>query len=107
MKVTFIQTGGTIDKDYPKTILGYGFEITEPAVKRIMENVNPSFKFEIISIFKKDSTEITEEDRKKLLKICASDKNDKIIIMRLFISPERSSALKILLNSDTNSKDYK
>ena len=27
MKVLFIQTGGTIDKDYPKTTKGYAFEI--------------------------------------------------------------------------------
>jgi len=32
MKITFIQTGGTIDKDYPKLTGGYAFEVGEPAV---------------------------------------------------------------------------
>jgi L-asparaginase len=80
MKITFVQTGGTIDKDYPKTTLGYAFEITTPAVERILQKVNPTFEFEILSAFKKDSTEITDEDRQKLLDIIQDVKNDKIII---------------------------
>ncbi len=80
MKITFIQTGGTIDKDYPKTKLGYAFEITAPAAHRILENANPSFKPEVITAFRKDSTEITLVDRRKLLKICKDTKNNKIII---------------------------
>lgn len=80
MKITFIQTGGTIDKDYPKLAKGYGFEIGEPAVKRILEKVNPSFRFEIISVLKKDSLDITEEDREKIYEVCVKADNDKIII---------------------------
>ena len=80
MEITFIQTGGTIDKDYPKTIGGYAFEIAEPAVKRILEKLNPSFKYEILSVCKKDSQDITEEDREKIYKIVKELENDKIII---------------------------
>ncbi len=49
MHILFIQTGGTIDKDYPRTVKGYYFEITEPAVNRILERINPAFKFEVKS----------------------------------------------------------
>ncbi len=63
MKITFIQTGGTIDKDYPKTTKGWAFEISEPAVHRILEKLNPTFEYEVISLLKKDSLEITTEDR--------------------------------------------
>lgn len=80
MKITFIQTGGTIDKDYPKTTKGWAFEIAEPAVERILEKLNPSFEYEIVSAFKKDSLEITEEDLTSLLHICKATSNDKIII---------------------------
>ncbi len=80
MKITFIQTGGTIDKDYPKKIKGYAFEISEPAVGRIIEKLNPSFEYEIISVLKKDSLEITDEDRDKIKDMCKKTKNDKIII---------------------------
>lgn len=80
MKITFIQTGGTIDKDYPKTTLGYAFEITTPAVERILQKVNPTFESEVLSAFKKDSTEITDEDRQQLFEMIKKMENDKIII---------------------------
>ena len=80
MKVTFIQTGGTIDKDYPKTMKGYAFEIANPAVERILEKLNPDFEYEILSVLKKDSLEITEIDREIILATCKSVSNDKIII---------------------------
>ena len=34
MRITFIQTGGTIDKDYPRSQGGWAFEISEPAAPR-------------------------------------------------------------------------
>ncbi len=80
MKITFIQTGGTIDKDYPKTTKGYAFEISEPSVKRILEKLNPSFEYEIISALKKDSLDITEEDREKVLDVCKKTDSNKIVI---------------------------
>ncbi len=80
MKISFIQTGGTIDKDYPKTTLGYAFEITAPAVERVLKNVNPTFDFEILTAFKKDSTEVTTEDREKLYELCNELTNDRIVI---------------------------
>lgn len=80
MKILFIQTGGTIDKDYPRTTLGYAFEITDPAVSRILPEANPSFEYEIVSSCKKDSTKLTEEDREKIRKICVENIADKIII---------------------------
>jgi L-asparaginase len=80
MKILFIQTGGTVDKDYPKTTLGYAFEITDPAVGRILPEANPSFEYEIVSVCKKDSTELTGEDRDKILGLCVGSVSDKIII---------------------------
>lgn len=80
MRIAFIQTGGTIDKDYPRTTKGYAFEIAEPAVRRILEKLNPAFDYEIVSILKKDSLDITEKDRKKILEACKRTKSNKIII---------------------------
>ena len=37
LHVTFVQMGGTIDKDYPRMMGGYAFEITDPAVQRILK----------------------------------------------------------------------
>lgn len=80
MKITFIQTGGTIDKDYPRTKKGYAFEITTPAVERVLENINPGFTHKVLTAFRKDSTEINEADRKKLLGICKKAESEKIVI---------------------------
>ena len=80
MQILFIQTGGTIDKDYPKTVKGYGFEITEPAIKRILQKIKTENNFEIITFIKKDSQDITNNDRLKLTELCKKTKYDKIII---------------------------
>jgi L-asparaginase len=80
MKILFIQTGGTIDKDYPRLTRGYAFEITEPAVRRVLEKIQPAFEFSISSLMQKDSLDITEEDRAKLLTACRNADEEKIII---------------------------
>lgn len=80
MKITFIQTGGTIDKDYPKQVKGWAFEIAEAAVGRILEKLNPSFEYEIIMAFRKDSMMITDEDRTNLLVMIKNLENDKVIV---------------------------
>jgi L-asparaginase len=80
MKILFIQTGGTIDKDYPKQTKGYAFEITEPAVKQILGKINPSFEYEIISLLRKDSMDLTVKDKKKIFETCVEANTDKIII---------------------------
>ncbi len=66
LNITFIQTGGTIDKDYPKTRNGWAFEIGDPAILRLLEKLNPSFEYEIITAFRKDSLEIELADRNQL-----------------------------------------
>jgi len=80
MKILFIQTGGTIDKDYPKQVKGYAFEISEPAVRQILERVNPEFEYEIISLLRKDSLDLTVKDKKKIFEVCEKADSDKIII---------------------------
>jgi L-asparaginase len=80
MRISIIQTGGTIDKDYPRKTKGYAFEISGPSIERILKKVNPAFNYQIFSVFKKDSLDITEEDRHKLVKICSELTDNKIII---------------------------
>lgn len=80
MKILFIQTGGTIDKDYPQGPGAYAFQILEPAVKNILEKINPAFEYKIISMFRKDSNDITDNDRKKLSDFCKKTTFEKIII---------------------------
>lgn len=80
MNILIIQTGGTIDKDYPKTSKGYAFEITAPAAERILKRVKPHFGYEILPLLQKDSLDITPGDRQKLREICNETGHDQIII---------------------------
>ena len=61
MQIAFIQTGGTIDKDYPKVTKGWAFEIAEPAFNRVLEKLNPSFSYQSYEVFKKDSQVSTQK----------------------------------------------
>ena len=80
MKILFIQTGGTIDKDYPRKQGGYAFEFGEPAMKRILEKLDTQIEYEIITAFQKDSLDILEEDRQQLVDVIDNRDEEKIII---------------------------
>lgn len=82
MKILLIQTGGSIDKDYPSgdDDHGYSFEITAPAYERILSRIKPSFDYETESILKKDSLDITDEDRQLILDRCKASNIDRIVI---------------------------
>ncbi|MEL7121326.1 MAG: asparaginase domain-containing protein [Bacteroidota bacterium] len=80
MKILFLPTGGTIDKDYPHTTKGWAFEFGEPAIVRLLEKLNPSFAYDILVPFQKDSMEINDEDRQKLLDTIRQKEADAYII---------------------------
>jgi L-asparaginase len=80
MKITFITTGGTIDKAYSKKKGTYNFDILDPSVKNILKNTAPNFEYDIISLLKKDSMDITDEDKQLIFDTCKKVDNDKIII---------------------------
>ncbi len=80
MKIAIIQTGGTIDKDYPKSIGGYAFEIGEPAAKRILARAKHSHEVVFYKLLKKDSLDITNTDRQRLADFCNELSEQSIII---------------------------
>lgn len=82
MKLLFIQTGGTIDKGYPAgdDHHGYGFEIGEPAVTRVLGRINPEFEYEVKMVTQKDSLDLTDEDRSALSLAIESAKQDRIVV---------------------------
>ena len=98
MNILFITTGGTIDKDYPRCAGTYNFEISNPAIACILKDINPVFKYNIISILKKDSLDMTDNDRKLIYDVCDSSENDKIIITHgtdtIIKTAKKLSALK-------------
>lgn len=80
MKVTFIQTGGTIDKDYPIRVGSYAFEINDPAVQRILKIARPNFTYKVFSILRKDSLEITDSERDLIYQTCKKEKSHRIVV---------------------------
>ena len=76
MRITFIQTGGTIDKDYPRASGGYAFEFGEPATERLLTRLNPSFTYDVRTAFQKDSTEIDSKDRQHLVELIQNEANN-------------------------------
>src|SRR5215472_16537020 len=61
MKIKFFTTGGTIDKVYFDA--KSEFQVGEPQVREVVENSNVVFEYEIESILRKDSLDMTDEDR--------------------------------------------
>ena len=80
LKLVFIQTGGTIDKDYPHTTKGWAFEFGEPASNRMLGKFDPSFQYSVITAFQKDSLEIGEDDRHSLANLIDENEAKKVII---------------------------
>lgn len=82
MKILFLQTGGTIDKDYPKGLdhHGYSFIITAPAYDRILKRISPGFDYETKTVIQKDSLDISDDDRELIFQACSNSPIDKIII---------------------------
>jgi len=80
MEITFIQTGGTIDKDYPIRAGSYAFEIGGPAVAKILKLARPNFRFKIISLLKKDSLDLSDSDRELIYHAAKTTQAKKIVI---------------------------
>ncbi len=61
MKIKFLTTGGTIDKVYFDA--KSEFEVGPPQVEEILKGANVTFQYEIESILRKDSLDMTDQDR--------------------------------------------
>ncbi|MES2225771.1 MAG: asparaginase domain-containing protein [Patescibacteria group bacterium] len=77
-RITFILTGGTIDKEYDA--LDQAFTVGKGAVDRVLGFVNPNFEATIISVVQKVSVNILPEEKEEIRKACAEAADDKIIV---------------------------
>ena len=78
MKIKFFSVGGTIDKIYFDALSRY--EVGDSNIKDILQNARVNFDYKIESLLKKDSLDMTEQDRLIILKAVQDEFNDKIII---------------------------
>jgi L-asparaginase len=61
MKITIITTGGTIDKIYFDQMSNY--EVGDSLVTALLEEANVTANYKVVSILKKDSLDLTDNDR--------------------------------------------
>ncbi len=81
MRITVICAGGTIDKDYSCALGGYNFEVGEPAIKRLFDKLqNINLQYTVQSVLRKDSLDMTPQDRKAIRKACRECDDDHILV---------------------------
>lgn len=70
MNIVFLQVGGTIDKDYPlgATDHGYEFQIGEPGFLSVLGRAKATFTWSHKTLLRKDSLDMTDEDRAAISK---------------------------------------
>jgi len=78
VKIKFITTGGTIDKIYFDAKSEY--EVGPPQVADLLHEANVTFEFEIESVLRKDSLEMTDADRDLICGRVQADACDRIVI---------------------------
>jgi L-asparaginase len=61
MEIAFITTGGTIDKVYFDA--KSSFEVGESVIEHVLRQGEVVFDYQIVPLMRKDSLEVTEEDR--------------------------------------------
>ncbi|HEY4414319.1 MAG TPA: asparaginase domain-containing protein [Verrucomicrobiae bacterium] len=78
MKLKFFTTGGTIDKIYFDAKGEYA--IGEPQVATLLADVNTGFEYEIESLLRKDSLDLTAADRALIRERVAAETATQIVI---------------------------
>eukprot|EP00928_Gymnodinium_smaydae_P055192 TRINITY_DN38789_c0_g1_i1.p1 TRINITY_DN38789_c0_g1~~TRINITY_DN38789_c0_g1_i1.p1 ORF type:complete len:180 (-),score=37.26 TRINITY_DN38789_c0_g1_i1:137-676(-) len=79
--LTVVATGGTIDKDYPRATSGYAFEIDEPAARRVLSELPfLAVRHEVVSVCRKDSSEISDEDREAVSAAVRSAAGSRVVV---------------------------
>ncbi|MCD4737261.1 MAG: asparaginase [Bacteroidales bacterium] len=78
MKIKFFAVGGTIDKVYFDALSKY--EIGESNIGDILKNAKVNFEYKVSSILKKDSLDMSDQDRLIIKQAVENESYDKIII---------------------------
>jgi len=78
MKIRILTTGGTIDKIYFDA--KSEFQVGEPQIGELLREAIVSFDFTVESILKKDSLDMTDDDRDLIRRHVRDDDCDRILI---------------------------
>ena len=78
MTVKIFTTGGTLDKVYFDA--NSEFQVGDPGIVEVLHEANVAFKYEVESLMRKDSLDLTNEDRSLIRSRVAADSASRIII---------------------------
>ncbi len=78
MKLTIVTTGGTIDKIYFDAKSAY--QVGDPQIGEILHAFNVAVDFDIVPLMRKDSLELTDEDRQAIHNCIADHDNDRFLV---------------------------
>lgn len=78
MSLLVLTTGGTIDKVYFDASSEY--EVGEPTVPHVFRESGVTLPWRLVSVFRKDSLEITDEDRAVIRRVCEEAEETRILI---------------------------
>ena len=78
MTLKFLTTGGTIDKIYFDA--KSRFEVGDSQLDHILAEALVTFDYEIVSLMRKDSLEITDEDRAVIRQFLANDPGERFVV---------------------------
>ncbi len=78
MHLKIIATGGTIDKIYFDA--NSEFEIGEPLIGKVLQDGDAGFDYEIIPLLRRDSLDLTDEDRKLIRDTVMADGSRHVLI---------------------------
>ena len=78
MFIRFVTTGGTIDKIYFDALSQ--FEVGDSPIDAILSDGLVGFDYDVHSMFRKDSLELTDDDRSALREFIAGDDAERYVI---------------------------
>jgi L-asparaginase len=76
--IVIVTTGGTIDKAYFDALSTY--QIGEPVVKKLLDGANVTHPYRIVELLRKDSLELTDDDRQRLKETIAALDERRVVI---------------------------
>ncbi|MGB5985103.1 MAG: asparaginase domain-containing protein [Desulfobacterales bacterium] len=78
MQIKIFATGGTIDKIYFDELSD--FKVGEPQVGEVLKGAQVSFDYAVHSILRKDSLDLTDDDRRLIFETVRADPCRRIVI---------------------------
>jgi L-asparaginase len=78
MEIKIFTTGGSIDKEY--STQQSAFVVGSPAIGRILQEANVTCDYDIETLLRKDSLDITSDDRMLIVERVKADRHRRIVI---------------------------